>query len=154
MKAWRILLQNLDVLCRFESFPGSALVWRTGYFVIPRLSLLCIMSWNRSRLLIPLLIIRNRVVSHLTMQQPIKTETISPCIVIKRECHWACCARTTVPWSDATVLRLTVLFLDDAGQLYMQVIPKQWYIAGWRHGTSGVGGRKNVLYVLRDERLV
>lgn len=57
-------------------------------------------------------------------------------------------------WSDASVLTLTGLFLDDAGQLYMQVIPKQWYIAGRRHGTQGVGGQKNVVYVPRDERLV
>lgn len=57
-------------------------------------------------------------------------------------------------WSDAPVLALTVLFLDDAGQLYMQVIPSQWYIAGRRRCTRGVGGQKNVVYVLHDERVV
>lgn len=57
-------------------------------------------------------------------------------------------------WSDAAVLTLAGLFLDDAGQLYMQVIPKQWYITGRRHGTRGVGRQKNAVYVLRDERLL
>jgi len=57
-------------------------------------------------------------------------------------------------WSDATLLTLTGLFLDDAGQLYTQVIPDQWYIAGRRHSLRGVGGQKNALHVLPDERCV